>query len=255
MGIERWSDMNSRKTTARLAGLLWFLSTATGAFGLLYMRSNVIVPGDATATASNLIASEFLFRAAIVSSLFSQIFLFFLGLTLFHWFKEVNQRLVTVLLASVMISVAIAVVNTLNHFGALLVLSQADFLNVFNAEQRSAMAFIFLRLANSTGQGLLEIFWAPYYFSFGRLVIRSGFLPKIFGILLMIMGVGFALNVFQKFLFPQFYPALFTQLTMFGGALGGIPTMLWLLIKGAKVQPLDDQADIANIKQGIGTHR
>lgn len=58
----------------------------------------------------------------------------------------------------------------------------------------------------------------------------------------MFMGVGFALNVFEKFLFPQFYPALFSQLAMLGGALGGIPTILWLLIKGAKVQPLDDQA-------------
>ena len=238
----KWKDMNSSKNTARQAGLLWFLSTITGAFGLLYMRSNVIIPGDAAATASNIMASEFLYRAAIVSSLFSQIFLFFLGLTLFHLFKEVNKRLATVLLASMMISVAIAVVNTLNHFGALLVLSQADFLNVFNTEQLNAIAFLFLRLANSAGQGLLEIFWVPYYFIFGLLIIRSRFLPKIFGILLMIMGIGFALNVFEKFLFPQFYPALFSQLAMLGGALGGIPTMLWLLIKGAEVQPLDDQA-------------
>jgi len=234
--------MNPSKKTARLAGLLWFLSTVTVAFGLLYIRSNVIVPGDAAATAGNIMASEFLYRAAIVSSLFSQIFMFFLGLTLFHLFKEVNQRLATVLVASVMVSVAIAVVNTLNHFGALLVLSQAEFLNVFNPEQLNAMAFIFIRLANSTGQGLLEIFWAPYYFSFGLLILRSRFLPKIFGILLMIMGVGFAINVFEKFLFPQFYPALFTQLAMLGGALGGIPTILWLLIKGAKVPSLDDQA-------------
>lgn len=234
--------MNPSKTTARLAGLLWFLSTLTGSFGLLYIRSNVIVPGDATATAGNLMSSEFLFRAAIVSGLFSQIFLFFLGLTLFHLFKEVNKRLATVLLASVLVTVTIAVVNTLNHFGALLVLSQADFLSVFNTDQLNAMAFIFLRVANGTGQGLLEIFWAPYYFSFGLLTIRSGFLPKIFGILLMIMGVGFAINVFEKFLFPQFYPAVFSQLAMLGGALGGIPTILWLLIKGANVQPLDDQA-------------
>ena len=236
------TKMNASKKTARLAGLLWLLSTATGGFGLISIRSNVLVPGDAAATAGNIIASEFLFRAAIVSGLFSQIFLFFLGLTLFHWFKKVNQRLATVLLASVIVSVAIAVVNTLNHFGALLILSGADFLDVFNIEQRNAMAFIFLRLANGAGQGLLEIFWAPYYFSFGLLIIRTRYLPKIFAILLMIMGVGFALNVFQKFLFPQFYPALFTQLAMFGGALGGIPTMLWLMIKGAKVHLLDDQA-------------
>lgn len=234
--------MNSNKKTARLAGLLWFLSTATGSFSLLYMRSNVIVPGDAAATASNLIGSEFLFRAAIVSSLFSQVFLFFLGLTLFHLFKEVDRWLATVLVASVMVTVAIAVVNTLNHFAALLVLSQADYLNVFNPEQLNAIAFTVLRLANSAGQGLLEIFWAPYYFSFGLLIIRSKFLPKILGILLMIMGFGFAINIFEKFLFPQFYPALFSQIAMLGGALGGIPAMFWLLIKGAKIQPLDDPA-------------
>jgi hypothetical protein len=113
---------------------------------------------------------------------------------------------------------------------------------VFNAEQLNAMAFTFLRLANSAGQGLLEIFWVPYYFSFGLLIIKSKFLPKILAILLMFMGFGFAINIFEKFLFPQFFPTLFSQIAMLGGALGGIPTMFWLLIKGAKVQPLDDQA-------------
>jgi len=234
--------MNSSKKTARLAGLLWFLSTVTGAFGLLYIRSNVIVPGDAAATAGNIMASEFLYRAAIVSSLFSHIFMFFLGLTLFHLFKDVNKQLATVLLASVMIAVAIAVVNTMNHFGALLILGRADYLNGFSPEQLDAIAMTLIRLANSAGQGLLEIFWAPYYFSFGLLTIRSRFIPKIFGILLMFMGIGFALNVFEKFLFPQFYPALFSQLAMLGGALGGIPTMFWLLIKGTNVESLEDRA-------------
>lgn len=247
--------MNSSKQTARLAGLLWFLSTLTGSFGLLYMRSNVIVPGDAAATASNLMASEFLFRAAIVSSLFSQVFLFFLGLTLFHLFKQANKQLATVLVTAVMISVAIAVVNTLNHFAALMVLSQADYLNVFNAEQRNAMAFTFLRLANGTGQGLLEIFWAPYYCSFGLLILRSRMLPKIFGILLVIMGFGFAINVFEKFLFPQFYPALFSQFAMLGGALGGIPTMFWLLIKGARVPPSNEQVEAARVEPVMEAHR
>jgi hypothetical protein len=234
--------MNSTKRTARLAGLLWFLSAVTGGLGLSYVRSSVIVAGDATATAANITASEFLFRAAIVSTLFSQIFLFFVGLTLFQLFKEVNKVLATVCLTSAMMTVAIAVVNTLNLFGALLVLGQADYLKAFNPEQLNAMTMIFLRLANSFGQGLLEIFWTPYFLSIGLLIIRSRFLPKIFGILLMIMSIGFALNVFTKFLIPQFYPAIFTQLAMSLGALGALPTMLWLLIKGAKVQPLETRA-------------
>ncbi len=233
--------MNSTKKTARLAGLLWFLVAVTGGFGLFYVRSNLIVTGDAAATVANIVASESLFRAAIVSILISQIFLFFFGLTLFYLFKEVNKVLATVFLTSVMMTVAIAVVNQLNNFGVLLVLSQADYLKVFSPEQLNAMAMIFLRLANS-GQGLLEIFWTLYFFSFGLLIIKSRFLPKILGILLMIMSVGFAINILEKFLIPQFHPVMFTRLAMSLGALGGIPTIFWLLIKGAKVEPLDEPA-------------
>src|SRR5712692_7043313 len=234
--------MNSTKNTARLAGLLWLFAVVTGGFGLSYVRSKVIVPEDAAATVANIMASEFLYRAAIVGTLFSQIFMFFFGLTLFRLFKGVHEVLATVFLVSIMMSVGIAVVNTLNHFEALLVLSQADYLQVFNPEQLKAMAMTSVRLANSSGQGLLEIFWAPYYFSFGLLIIRSKFLPKVLGILLMIMGVGFATNILEKFLIPQFHPVILTRLAMTLGALGGIPTILWLLIMGVKVQPLAEPA-------------
>ena len=225
--------MGSTTNPGRLAGLLWLLTTVTGGFGLFYIRSHVIVPGDAAATAANIMISEPLYRAAIVSSLVSQVLQFFVGLTLFDLFKEANKRLATVVLASVLMSVGIAVVNMLNHFGALLLLSHAEFLKVFAPAQLEAAALVLLRLANGSGQGLLEIFWAPYYVSFGLLVVRSRILPKVLGVLLMFMGVGFAVNILQKFLVPQLYPAMFTQLAMTLGALGGIPTMLWLLIKGA----------------------
>ena len=234
--------MDSSKAAVRLPGLLWFLSAVTGGFSLVYIRSNVIVPGDAAATVGNIMASEFMFRAAIVSNLLSQLCLLFLGLALFHLFREAHRRLATVLLTSVILTVGLAVANTLNQFGALLVLSRADFLKVFSPEQLNALALLFLRLANSPGQGLLEIFWAPYYFSFGLLVIRSRALPKIFGILLMLMAAGFATNILEKFLLPQFFPAAFTQVAMSLGALGGIPTILWLLIMGAKVQPVGERA-------------
>src|SRR5258706_2124914 len=138
-----WSGkMNSSKKTARLAGLLYLFAVVTGGFGLFYIRSYVIVPGDAAATAGNIMASEFLFRAAIVANLFSQVFMFFVGLTLFHLFKEANLRLATVFLTSIMMTVGIAVVNTLNHFQALILLSQADYLKVFTAEQLKALAMI-----------------------------------------------------------------------------------------------------------------
>lgn len=233
--------MSLPKTTTRLPGLLFFLSAVTGGFGLFYIRSYVIVAGDAAATAGNIMSSEFLYRAAIVSTLVSQVFMFFFGLTLFHIFKEVDKRLATVFVASIMMTVGLAVANTLNHFEALLVLSQADYLKVFNPEQLNAMAMISVRLANGSGQGLLEVFWTPFYISFGLLMIKSRFAPKILGVLLMTMGVGYAINILDKFLMPQFHPVMFTRLAMLLGALGGIPTILWLLIKGVKEpQPVSE---------------
>jgi hypothetical protein len=231
----------SIKKTARRAGVLWLLTAITGGFGLAYIRSYVIVPGDAAATSGNLLASETLFRAAVTGCLIAEVFLFFFGLALFRLFREVDKRLATVLLMSVLMTVGISVVNQVYNFGAILVLSQPEFLKALNTGQLNTIAAFLLRLANNTGQGLLEIFWVPYYFSFGLLVIRSGYLPKILGILLMIMSAGFAINLLDKFLVPQFYPAAFTQLAMTLGAIGGIPTMFWLLIKGARgPQPVSE---------------
>jgi len=137
-----------------------------------------------------------------------------------------------------MMTVANAVLNALNYFAALLVLGQADYLKAFTHEQRDAVAMIFVSLNNNAGQGLLEIFWTPFYFSFGLLIIRSKFLPKILGILLIVTSLGFPINILQKFLIPQFHPAAFTQMAMALGAIGILPTLLWLLIKGANVRPL-----------------
>ena len=168
----------SPRKIARSAGILWLLMAITGGFGLFFIRSYVIVPGDAAATAGNFLAAGALFRLAITGTLLAQLFLFFFGLTLYRLFKETDKWLATVLLASIMMTVGIGVVNQINNFGALLVLSQGDFLKAFNTDQLNAIALFLLRQANSTGQGLLEIFWIPYYFSFGLLVIRSEYLPK-----------------------------------------------------------------------------
>jgi hypothetical protein len=226
--------MNSTKKQGHLAGFLWLLSAITGGWGMSYIRSNILVPGDAAATAAHIVASESWFRAAIVGGLLSQLCLFFFGLVLFQLFRETGRQLATVLLTAIVITVAVAVVNVLNLWGALLILTPTDYLKAFSQDQLNAMAMTLLRLNNSLGQALVELFWIPYFFAFGLLVLKSRLLPKILGLLLLIMSAGFAANDLTKFLSPHFYPGFFTQLAMFLGALGGIPTMLWLLIRGAR---------------------
>jgi hypothetical protein len=147
--------------------------------------------------------------------------------------------LATALFASLTVSIAMAVFNQFNHLGALLVLSHAEYLEAFTPEQLNAAAMIFLRMSNH-GQALLEVFWVPYNFAFGLLIIKSKYAPRVLGILLIVAGFGFGINIFQKILNPQFHPVMFTRLAMSLGALSGIPTMLWFLIKGAKTQTLNE---------------
>jgi hypothetical protein len=228
-------ETNSLKQTARLAGLFYLLQVLTIGFNLGYVRSTLIVAGDAAATAANISANESLFRMAIASNILSQIFLFFFGLTVFKLFKDVNKTLATFFLTSLLLSVGIAMVNSLNNFGALLVLSNADYLKGFQPEQIKALMMIFLRLSNA-GIALLEVFSGIFLVSLGLLIIKSKYIPRILGILLIIGGCWFQINTFTKILVPQLYPAIITRMTMLFNALGGIPLIFWLLIKGVKEQ-------------------
>lgn len=231
--------MKPNRNLGRVGGVLLILSAITAGFYLTYLRSYVIVPNDAAATAANIKSAELWFRVAIVSNLFSEMCTFLFALLMFQIFKQADKWLATVFLVSVMMTVTLAVANMLHHFEALIFLSQPDYLRVFTAEQLNAMAMNSIRLANSPGQGLLEVFWTPYYLSFGLLVFKYRFIPKILGVFLMMMGVGFAINILDKFLVPQFHPVAFTRFAMMLGALGGLPTMFWLLIKGVNEPRLD----------------
>jgi hypothetical protein len=226
--------MTSAKKIGRVGGSLFLLSAVGAAFYFTYLRSYVIVPGDAATTIANIRSAEFLFRLAIVSNLVSQVSLLFFGLVMFRLFREAHSWLATVFLVSVAITAGLAVMNMAHHFEALIFVSQPDYLKVIAPDQSTALAMTSLRVANSPGQGLLEVFWIPLYLSFGVLAYRFRFIPRILGILLMLMGAGFAINLLNKFLIPQFHPAAFTQIAMTMGALGGLSTMLWLLIMGAK---------------------
>jgi len=230
--------MNSTKKTARLAGLLWLLTAVTAGFALVYVRPKLIVFGDPSATASNIIAFESLFRAAIAGYILSQIFALFFGLTIFRLFKGVHKTLATVFLTSLLVSVGVGVVNSLNNLGALVVLTNPVYLKAFAPEQINGLAMIFLRV-NNFGIGLMELFTALYMISFGLLILRSGYLPRVLGILIIVGACAFPINTFTKILIPQFYPALMTRLTMLLNAFGPPATMLWLLIKGVNApQPI-----------------
>ena len=231
--------MNSTKKRARIAGLLYLLASIIGFPGLIYVPDKLIVSEDATATANHIRASETLLRFGIASELTSFIIFIFVVLALYRLFKTVSEKYAVAMATLLLVSIPISLLNVLNEIAALVLVSGAGFLSAFEKGQLDALAYLFLRLH---GQGFVvaEIFWGLWLFPFGVLVIRSGFIPRFLGVLLFIAGSGYLATSFTSLLLPS-YRHLVDQFAMVLTA-GELPIIFWLLIWGAKDQPLDEQA-------------
>jgi len=230
--------MNPNKT-ARIAGFLYLLMAPFGIFGMLYIPSIIIVPGDAAITANNIMASESLFRSGIVSTLMVQIINIFMVLILYKLLKPVNKNHASLMVIFILIGAPIAMLNELNRFIALLLLSGANYLTVFTADQLQALVPLFLDL-HEHGVTIAGIFWSLWLFPMGYLVFKSGYIPRILGVLLIIAGFGYLIDSFAVFLLPNFY-ATISQFILFT-TYGELLFPLWLLIKGVNVEQWEKRA-------------
>jgi len=219
---------------ARVAGFLYLMVIPLGIFGALYVSSRLIVSGDTVTTANNIMASESLFRLGIVSDLLASIVMLLVVLVLYKLLKPVNKNMALLMVTFVLVAVPIAMLNKLNQFAALQLLSGADYLKVFTTEQLQALGYLFLRL-HSRGSNIAFIFWGLWLFPLGYLVFKSGFLPRILGVLLMIACFGYLINSFAIFLGYTVNVGMFA-------ALGEVSFILWLLIKGVNVEKWEKRA-------------
>ena len=229
--------MSSIKQQARVAGFLYLLLALIAPIGLLYVPGQLIVSGNATATADNIRSSEWLLRIGIASELIHQTIAVFLVLALYRLFKAVNEtRAKQMVILGALVSVPIMYVNVLNEIASLVLVSGADFLTVFEKPQLDALAYLFLRL-HDQGITVASIFWGLWLFPFGMLVIRSRFIPRVFGVLLMIAGVAYLASSFATLVLPRYAP-LVSQVAL-PLEVAELPIVFWLLIWGAKTQSTD----------------
>jgi len=232
--------MHPTKKTARVAGLLYLLMGIPATFSMVYIPRTLIVLGNATATANNILASEMLFRIGIVSELIFATAFIFLVRALYRLLNGVNKTHASLMVTLALVSVPISFLNVLNEIAALALLRGAAFLSVFEKRQLDALAMVFLGL-HRYGFLVDAIFWGLWLFPFGVLVIKSGFIPRITGVLLIVGCFAWLAVSLTSLLLPS-YLNVVTRLATLPQAAAELPIMLWLLIKGAKVQPLDDPA-------------
>jgi hypothetical protein len=227
--------MNPTKKTARIAGLLYLLMGVASAFSL-NIPSAFIVRGDAAATAEKIASSELFYRLCVISDLAAQILFVFLVLVLYQLFTEVDKRLARLMVALVLVQVPMAFVNMLAGIAPLVLLNGADFWSVFDKHQLDALAMGSLIL-RGYGINAIIALWGFWLLPFGLLVFRSGFIPRILGVFLIVACFSDLAISVTSLLFPA-YEHIVHKLMILG--VGEFLIILWLLIKGARVQPLDD---------------
>ncbi len=208
--------MNPTKKLARQAGFLYLLLVPFGVFGILFIPMHFVEPGNIELTMRNIAADTFTFRLNIITAFVTQLIQILTVLTLYQLFKSVHKNAALFMVISILVAVPIAMLNEVNHFAVLESLGNTD------------QVSLFLNL-HEYGVNIAQFFWGIWLFPMGYLVYKSGFIPKIIGVLLIIACIGY-LSDSTVFFLELNLGFVFSEFTF----VGEIAIILWLLIKGIK---------------------
>jgi hypothetical protein len=226
--------MTSLKRTARIAGL-WYLGFTLGPFYLLYVPSQTVVHNDAAATAARVLGHETLFRWGMLAETLGVIIFIGLSLALYRLFEDVDRHRARQLVALVLVSSALSLASVVFSATALLVIRDGAAIAGFDEHTREAIGMLLISM-HGQATGINQTFWGLWLLPFGWLVVRSRFLPRWLGYWLLLDGLSWVVVGITWFLVPDYSGVLFRYFQPV--FLAELAAVLWLLIMGAKEQPL-----------------
>jgi hypothetical protein len=229
----------SPRFKARFAGVFYLLTILTRIFVEIFVRKRLVVSDDATATATNILAHEPLWWWGFAADILA--FASYIALTalLYELFKHVNTSLSLVAAFFSLVACVVQAISSLFHLAPLFLLGGAPYLSVFTVEQLQALALVFLKLRAAAYHSIGLVFFGLYCLLVGILILRSTFLPRILGVLMVLAGLSYVL-----FLSPLLVRSLQPYILIFP-AVGQISLTLWLLAVGVNAQRWKEQASTA----------
>lgn len=226
----------SPQCKARIAGSFYVLTILARVVADGFVRNRLVATDDAAATATNIMAHEALFRLGFAADLLA--FASYVALTalLYELFRPLNRSLSLTATFFSLVACAVQAMSSLFHLAPLVLLGGAPYLNVFSVEQLQTLALVFLRLRAAAYHNIGLVFFGGYCLLVGILILKSIFLPRIIGVLMVLAGLSYV-----PFLWPPLARSLQPYILFFP-AVGQISLTLWLLVMGVNVQRWREQA-------------
>lgn len=225
--------MESTKNILKITGIGYLIIFVTGFYSNFFVLENLIVPGNAFATFSNISADEMLFRYAITGFTFMVIFDLLLAWTLYLLLKNVNKNLSLLSAWLRLVNAAIfglALFNLLNVLKIVNNPKYAEFIGNFYLQTQVLLSLDSFNHAWQIGL----IFFGLHLILLGYLIFKSDFIPKVIGILLFIAGIGYLIDSFANFIYTDYdsVKEVFQMIVIIPGVIGEFSFTVWLLIRG-----------------------
>ncbi|HZF10651.1 MAG TPA: DUF4386 domain-containing protein [Thermoanaerobaculia bacterium] len=231
----------SPQVYARIGGWLYLIIIVAGLFGEAFVRDKLIVSGDAMATARNLRSSELLWRLGIAGNLVHLSCAVALALVFYVLLRPVSKNLALLATFFGLVSITLEAASKLVLIAALFPLGKAEYLKVFQPEQLAALAYLSIK-SHGFGFGVSLIFFGWACLVLGYLIFRSGYLPRVIGVLMQIAGVCYLVNSFALILAPKVADLLFPAVLV-PAFIGEASFCVWLIVKGVNVEKWKLKAD------------
>ena len=231
---------NINKRTARIAGLLYLLMAVFGVIAEIFFRQKLFVAADIAATANNIVSNTFLYRIGITSDIIMALIYLLTALALFKLLSPVDKNMAGAMVVFTTAGSVLLMFNVLNEIAPLYILSGNDYLSTFDPGQLQSLAMLFYNLYQH-GYMIGQIFFALWVLPLGVLIYKSGFIPKVFGILFVIETIFGLLAVIVHFLMPN---ATIETIMMLPMMIAEFSFIFYLLIRGINESKLTKSSNV-----------
>lgn len=223
---------------ARVAGLAYLTIIVSGIFAEFVVRQSLLVPGDAGATAANILASESLYRLGMAGDLLMLLADVVVAVALYALFREVSKGLALLAAFLRLAQGAVLGANLIHVYVPLLLLgSGSGYLGALGPDQLEALALLHLN-AHAYGYAIGLAFFGVHCAVMGYLVLRSGYVPRVLGVLLVLASAGYLIDSFARTLLADYaeFETVLGLVVLVPAFVGELAFALWLLVKGVRVQ-------------------